>query len=62
MPGLSNRVAVMTSGQIVKTGPAAEIDEHPQHEYPRTLLDAIPAETPAEARRRRANAEYISPT
>jgi peptide/nickel transport system ATP-binding protein len=52
---MSDRVAVMTSGHIVETGPAVEIYEHPQHEYTRTLLAAIPAGTPAEARRRRAN-------
>ena len=30
-----------------------EIYEHPQHAYTRALLDAIPADSPAEARRRR---------
>jgi oligopeptide transport system ATP-binding protein len=58
---MSDRVAVMTSGQIVETGPAVEIYSRPQHEYTRTLLAAIPADTPAEARRRRANAEHPSP-
>ena len=50
---MSDRVAVMTTGHIVETGPAVEIYEHPQHAYTRTLLDAIPADSPAEARRRR---------
>ena len=58
---MSDRVAVMTSGQIVETGPAAEVYERPQHEYTRALLAAIPADTPAEARRRRAAAEQRSP-
>jgi len=53
---MSDRVAVMTSGHIVETGPAVQVYEHPQHEYTRTLLAAIPADTPAEARRRRADA------
>jgi oligopeptide transport system ATP-binding protein len=43
---MSDRVAVMTSGEIVETGPAAEIYSRPQHEYTRTLLAAIPADTP----------------
>jgi ABC-type dipeptide/oligopeptide/nickel transport system ATPase component len=50
---MSDRVAVMTSGHIVETGPAVEIYERPKHEYTRTLLAAIPADTPTEARRRR---------
>jgi peptide/nickel transport system ATP-binding protein len=51
---MSDRVAVMTAGRIVETGPAVELYEHPQHTYTRTLLAAIPADTPAEARRRLA--------
>ena len=58
---MSDRVAVMTSGEIVETGPAVEIYSRPQHEYTRTLLAAIPADTPAEARRRRANTDHRSP-
>lgn len=54
---MSDRVAVMTSGHIVETGPATEIYERPQHEYTRTLLAAIPAATPAEARSRRGLGE-----
>jgi oligopeptide transport system ATP-binding protein len=59
---MSDRVAVMTSGHIVETGPAVEVYERPQHTYTRTLLAAIPANTPAEARRRRADTEQRSPT
>jgi oligopeptide transport system ATP-binding protein len=50
---MSDRVAVMTAGRIVETGSAIEVYSHPQHEYTRKLLAAIPADTPAEARRRR---------
>ena len=50
---MSDRVAVMTSGDIVETGPAVEI-------YSRALLAAIPADTLAEARRRRASAGHPS--
>jgi oligopeptide transport system ATP-binding protein len=57
---MSDRVAVMTSGRIVEAGPAAEVYERPRHEYTRTLLAAIPADSPAEARRRRADARHQS--
>jgi oligopeptide transport system ATP-binding protein len=53
---MSDRVAVMTSGKIVETGSAVDVYERPQHDYTRTLLAAIPADTPAEARRRRVAA------
>jgi peptide/nickel transport system ATP-binding protein len=51
---MSDRVAVMTGGRIVETGPAVDIYERPQHDYTRKLLSAIPADSPAEARARRA--------
>lgn len=57
---MSDRVAVMTSGKIVETGSAIDVYEHPQHAYTRALLAAIPADTPDEARRRRANARQGS--
>jgi peptide/nickel transport system ATP-binding protein len=57
---MSDRVAVMTSGHIVETGPALEVYERPQHQYTRALLAAIPAKTPAEARRRRAEVEQLN--
>ncbi|HEX4817103.1 MAG TPA: ABC transporter ATP-binding protein [Nonomuraea sp.] len=50
-------VAVMYRGEIVETGPAAEILAEPRHEYTRRLLGAVPSlssvrvrepETPAE--------------
>jgi oligopeptide transport system ATP-binding protein len=53
---MSDRVAVMSSGQLVEIGPALEVYERPQHDYTRKLLAAIPAGNPAEARRRRAEA------
>jgi ABC-type glutathione transport system ATPase component len=39
---LCDRIAVMRRGEIVETGPAAEITSRPQHEYTRTLLEATP--------------------
>ncbi len=38
-----DRVAVMFNGEIVEMGPVAEVIDHPQHEYTRTLLAAVPS-------------------
>ena len=38
---LCDRVAVMRTGRVVETGPAAQIFDDPQHAYTRMLLDAI---------------------
>lgn len=42
----ADRVCVMTKGQIVETGPTAEIFETPQHEYTKHLLSAEPKGNP----------------
>ena len=51
---ISNRIAVMSGGNIVEIGPADEIYQHPQHAYSKTLLAAAPRPDPAFNRRRRA--------
>ncbi|TYZ11449.1 ABC transporter ATP-binding protein [Hymenobacter lutimineralis] len=47
---MSDRLLVMRQGQIVESGPAAEVYANPQHEYTRQLLNAIPKDTPADIR------------
>jgi len=51
---ISNRIAVMSWGNIVEIGPADQIYQHPQHAYSKTLLAAAPRPDPAFNRRRRA--------
>jgi peptide/nickel transport system ATP-binding protein len=41
---LADHVAVMQNGAFVEQGPAREVLYNPQHDYTRTLLDAIPSE------------------
>ncbi len=43
---VADRVCVMTEGQIVETGPVAEVFERPQHAYTRHLLAAEPKGRP----------------
>ncbi|MBO0359730.1 ABC transporter ATP-binding protein [Hymenobacter sp. BT186] len=47
---MSDRLLVMRQGQIVESGPAAGLYAHPQHEYTRQLLAAIPKDEPADIR------------
>ncbi|QCQ93487.1 dipeptide ABC transporter ATP-binding protein [Rhodococcus sp. SGAir0479] len=39
---IADRVVVMHGGRVVEAASAAEVFEHPTHEYTRRLLDAIP--------------------
>ena len=43
---VADRVAVMTKGEIVESGPAAEVFAHPKHDYTRHLLAAEPKGEP----------------
>nr|WP_244867715.1 ABC transporter ATP-binding protein [Vannielia litorea] len=45
---IADRVCVMKDGEIVETGPTAEIFGAPKHEYTRKLLGAAPRGTPPE--------------
>ena len=50
---ISNRIAVMSWGNIVEIGPAERIYQHPEHPYSKTLLAAAPRPDPAGNRRKR---------
>ncbi|GAA0471437.1 ABC transporter ATP-binding protein [Paractinoplanes deccanensis] len=39
---LADRVLVMRDGSVVESGPIDDVFHHPQHEYTRALLDAVP--------------------
>jgi peptide/nickel transport system ATP-binding protein len=39
---IADEVAVMRAGRFVEEGPAAQVLEHPRHEYTQTLLAAVP--------------------
>ncbi len=58
---ISNRVSVISGGEIVESGSTAEITEHPSNPYTRRLLLSAPVADPARQRRRRAQLdEFIA--
>jgi peptide/nickel transport system ATP-binding protein len=50
---LSHRIAVMHNGFLVEVGDRDQILKHPQHDYTRRLISAVPVPDPAEQRIRR---------
>ncbi|WP_040166162.1 ATP-binding cassette domain-containing protein [Microbacterium gorillae] len=52
---IATSVAVMSQGRIVETGLRDEVFDHPQDEYTRTLLNAVPRIDPDWERRRQEN-------
>ena len=50
---LSEQILVMHAGRIVERGRTDDVIFNPQHEYTRTLLDAVPVPGDIERRRRR---------
>jgi ABC-type glutathione transport system ATPase component len=51
---ISHRVAVLYRGDIVETGDAAQVTEHPEHAYTKRLLLAAPVPDPERQAQRRA--------
>ena len=51
---ISHRVAVVYKGDIVETGPAADVTSQPEHPYTQRLLLAAPVADPLEQQQRRA--------
>ena len=50
---VSTAVAVLRAGQLVETGPATSVLTHPQHDYTRRLVAALPIPDPLAQRARR---------
>jgi ABC-type glutathione transport system ATPase component len=50
---ISHRVAVMYKGELVESGPVADVTNSPQNEYTRSLLLAAPTADPDRQRERR---------
>ncbi|MFJ1551068.1 ABC transporter ATP-binding protein [Streptomyces sp. NPDC088246] len=50
MSAIADEVSVMRHGLVVETGPRGQVLTAPQHEYTRTLLDALPGAAAARAR------------
>ncbi|MCX4680728.1 ABC transporter ATP-binding protein [Streptomyces sp. NBC_01433] len=60
---LADRIAVMTQGRVVETGPAGQVLGAPRHPYTRTLISSVPAldAVPAQERRQAAEVEDAPP-
>ncbi|MFI8385073.1 dipeptide ABC transporter ATP-binding protein [Streptomyces sp. NPDC085540] len=56
---VSDRVAVMRTGEIVEEGPVDEVYDRPAHPYTRQLLAAVPALDPALAAGRRRTRQEV---
>ena len=50
---LSDRTGVMYRGRLVEEGTTKDVFSHPEHEYTKALLAAIPVPDPREERNRR---------
>jgi peptide/nickel transport system ATP-binding protein len=56
---LSSRIAVMHNGKLVEQGTRGQILRHPQDDYTRRLLAAVPVPDPAEQRIRRETRDRL---
>ena len=59
---ISHRVAVMYRGEIVETGPGAQITSEPEHPYTQRLLLAAPVPHPVRQEQRRADRHRLVAT
>jgi ABC-type oligopeptide transport system ATPase subunit len=51
---MSDRIAVMTKGELVEIGPAEEVYTNPKHDYTKALLSAVPVPDPRAMKERKA--------
>jgi oligopeptide transport system ATP-binding protein len=51
---MSDRIAVMNNGKIVEQGRAEQVYSHPQHDYTKALLAAVPVPDPRKMKERKA--------
>ncbi|GAA0666596.1 ATP-binding cassette domain-containing protein [Kitasatospora atroaurantiaca] len=58
---LSQRIVVLYRGQIMESGPAAQVYAEPAHPYTRMLIAAVPEPDPAAQRGRRTPREADAP-
>ncbi|MFE4196746.1 oligopeptide/dipeptide ABC transporter ATP-binding protein [Paenarthrobacter sp. NPDC056912] len=56
---LAQRVVVLYRGQVMESGPAAEVTENPKHPFTQALVAASPVPRPAEQAERRAVRESL---
>jgi len=59
--GMSDTIAVMHQGTIVEQGPADQVYAHPETDYARALLAAVPVPDPERMRKRKAERRRLRP-
>jgi oligopeptide transport system ATP-binding protein len=57
---VSDRIAVMSQGKLIEIGPAAEVYSHPQQEYTRALLAAVPVPDPRRMKERKEERRRVA--
>ena len=57
---VSDRIAVMNQGKLIELGPAAEVYSHPQQEYTRALLAAVPVPDPRKMKERKEERRRVA--
>jgi oligopeptide transport system ATP-binding protein len=57
---MSDRIAVMKQGKLVEIGPAAQVYSHPEDEYTRALLAAVPVPDPRRMKERKVERRRVA--